>query len=259
MNLPSTLLGYGKTDMVQPLLDGCNGRMATEQEILSNTTVPMAVAGITKRIIPNQARLHGLDWYSVDTGYFGNRASHKNWFRVTRNEYQLSSPIRARPSDRLNRLRLDLTHFRRGSRIVVVPTHPKVCAAWQLGDHAAWLRSTIDLIRKHTDRPVVVRERPASRHTRQYQDVFVDYIRDDVHAVVAWTSNCLVEAAMHGIPVVSLGASAAVQVSGTIEQIDQLPDLDHDQQQAWLRHLSYAQFTVKEMRTGVVWRLLHDG
>jgi hypothetical protein len=258
MMVPSTLLGYGKADMLQPLLDSVGGRMATTEEILANTMLPMAVAGITKRIIPSQARLRGLDWYSVDTGYFGNRASHKNWMRITRNEYQLSSSIRERPGERLARLKLDLTQFVRGRRIVVVPTHPKVCEAWQIGNHDAWLQSAMELIRRHTDRPIVVRERPASRYTRQYHDVFVDFIREDVHAVVAWTSNCMVEAAMHGIPVVSLGASAALQVSGKVENIDHLPNIDPDLQQAWLRHLSYAQFTKKEMQSGAAWSMLHE-
>lgn len=257
MNLTDSMLGYGKADTVQPFLEPMGGRMATPEEILSNTTLPMAVAGITKRIIPNQAQKHGLDWYCIDTGYFGNRQSHKNWWRITRNEYQISTEIRERAPDRLDRLRLDRTQFVRGQRIVVIPTHPKVCLAWQLGDPAAWLQRTMADIRRYTDREIIVRERPASRHTRQYHDIFTDFIQDDVNAVVAWTSNCLVEAAMHGIPVVSLGASAARPVSGGLEQVGQLPDIDRDLQEAWLRHLSYAQFTMQEMRTGQAWSMLH--
>jgi hypothetical protein len=251
------MLGYGKADIVQYFLEPLGGRMATAEEIIANTTMPLAVAGITKRIVPDCARRQGVDWYCIDTGYFGNQKSHKDWWRVTRNEYQNSQPVQHKPDDRLKKLRIDRTQFRRGNRIVVIPTHPKVCAAWQLGDSDQWLESTIAMIRSYTDRPVVVRQRPDSRYTRQYHDRFEDLLRDDVHAVVAWTSNCLVEAAMHGIPVISLGASAAVQISNDITTVDNVPDCDAEQIEAWLRHLSYGQFTKQEMQQGKCWRILH--
>ena len=258
MNRSVGMLGYGKATMVQPFLDSVGGRMATTDEIIANTTLPMAVAGITKRIIPNCARKQSLDWYCIDTGYFGNRTSHKNWFRITRNEYQNSQSVRPRPGERLSSLRLDRAQYARGRRIMVIPTHPKVCEAWQLGNADTWLANTVALIKQHTDRPVIIRDRPASRYVRQFHDVFTDAIQDDVYAVVAWTSNCLVESAMHGIPVVSLGPSAALQVSGQMRQIDNLPTLDHCDIEAWMRHLSYGQFTLAEMRSGTAWRMLND-
>ena len=78
-----------------------------------------------------------------------------------------------------------------------------------------------------------------------------------MHAVVAWTSNCLVQSAQHGVPVVSLGPSAALQVSGQIEDIDHLADLDPDLVEAWLRHLSYGQFTKREMQQGICWKIIN--
>ena len=252
------MLGYGKVSMVQPFLDGVGGRMATPDEIIANTTLPMVVAGITKRIIPNCARKHSLDWYCIDTGYFGNQASHKNWLRITRNEYQNSQIIRSRPGARLSALKLDRAQYTRGRRIMVIPTHPKVCEAWQLGNADTWLADTVALIKKYTDRPVVIRDRPASRYVRQFQDVFAHAIQDDVHAVVGWTSNCLVESVMHGIPVISLGPSAALQVSGRLEQIDNLATVDQDLVEKWMRHLSYGQFTFTEMRSGLAWRMLNE-
>jgi len=56
---------------------------------------------------------------------------------------------------------------------------------------------------------------------------------------------------------VSLGPSAALQVSGKIENIDYLADPDPDLVEAWLRHLSYGQFTKKEMQQGICWRIIN--
>lgn len=258
MSSISGMLGYGKASQVEPFLVPHGGSMASPEQILQNTTLPMAVAGITKRIVPSQARKHGLDWYAIDTGYFGNLQSHKNWLRVTRNEYQNSQPIQTKSGARLDSLRLDRSRFKRGRNIVLIPTHPKVCDTFGLGDADAWIKSATAEIQRYTDRPVVIRPRPASRYDRQYHDIFTDFIRENTHCVVAWTSNCLVEAAVHGIPVVSLGPSAALHIAAPIESIDNVPDLDWDRQEAWLRHLSYAQFTKREMQSGAAWRMLHE-
>ena len=41
------MLGYGKGDIVQYFLQPLGGRMANAEEIIANTTMPLAVAGIT--------------------------------------------------------------------------------------------------------------------------------------------------------------------------------------------------------------------
>jgi len=232
--------------------------MATPEEILANTTQPMAVSGITKRIVPNHAAKTGLDWWYIDTGYMGNRASHKTWFRVTKNATQNTGPIISRPGHRLQRFNLDREKYRRGSRIVLVPPDAKVCKFFQLPDPTTWIQNVTGKISEYTDRPVVLRQRPPSRHDRSHNDRFVDFIRDDIYAVVTWTSNCAIESVIHGIPVVCLGPSAALPVSSRIEDIDQIPDLDPDRVEAWLRHLSFCQFNFYEMRSGMAWVFLNE-
>jgi hypothetical protein len=86
----------------------------------------------------------------------------------------------------------------------------------------------------------------------------VDAVQQDINAVVVWTSNCGVESVQHGIPVVSLGPGACVQVGQPIENIDNLHNLDQDQVHAWMCWLSYNQFTKQEMSTGHAWALLHQ-
>jgi hypothetical protein len=252
------MLGYGKRSFVEPFLRPHLGHMATAEELIANQDKPMAVSGITKRIVPDQAAKKGLDWWYIDTGYMGNRASHKTWFRVTKNATQNTGPIRQRPRHRLERFNLDREQYRRGDRIVVVPPDSKVCEFFQLPDPATWISDVTEQINSYTDRAVVIRHRPPSRHDRSHSDRFVDFIRDDTHVVVTWTSNCAVESVMHGIPVVCLGPSAALPVSTRLEHIDQAPSLDPDHVEVWLRHLSFCQFNLYEMRSGAAWRFLNE-
>jgi hypothetical protein len=94
---------------------------------------------------------------------------------------------------------------------------------------------------------------------RQSTDTFLHAVADNVHAVVTFVSGACVESVLHDVPVISLGPSACVQVSPwSIDRIDQVPNIDTDLKEAWMRHLSYCQFTEKEMQLGQAWRILNQ-
>jgi hypothetical protein len=255
-NVP--MLGYAKKDKwVGPFVEYLGGRMATLDEIRSNTTLPMAFSGISKSAALDQAQTHGLDWWYIDTGYLGN-IKDKWYFRITKNSHQMIHPVRERDDRRLRRLMIDRTQYPRGSKILVVPPDPKVCSCYHLPDPEQWIEQTVLSIQQYTDRPIEIRRRPASRQVRVFTDTFTAALQNDVNAVVVWTSNCGTESVQHGIPVVSLGPSSVSQVSEPLENIDNLPNLNLDKVEQWLRWLSYNQFTLTEMRRGVAWRWLQQ-
>jgi hypothetical protein len=259
MNDLPTMLGAAKKDKwVGPFVRAIGGRMATGlDEIYANTTIPMVFSGISKTAAKTQCEKHGLDYWYIDTGYIGNRR-FKTWFRISKNDFQVTIPIQPRPDDRLRRLNIDRTRFTRGNKIMVIPIDAKVAEGYKISDPDTWLKQTIETIKTYTDREIVVRHRPASRETRVTTDTFIESLQKDVNAVVVWASNCGVEAAQHGIPVVSLGPSACTQISGKIEQIDKLPLIDPDQIEMWLRWLSYNQFSISETESGLAWRILQQ-
>lgn len=252
------MLGFAKKDKwVGPFVQYLGGHMATEQEILANTTAPMAMSGISKSLAKTQALKHNLDWWYIDTGYLGN-LKDKYWFRITKNSHQNVYPIQQRDDVRLRRLQVDRSQYHRGKKILVVPPDPKICSCYNLPQPEQWIQQTTALIQQHTDRPVEIRQRPMSRQVRVFTDTFAQALQNDVSAVVLWTSNCGTEAVQHGIPVVSLGPSSVVQLSQPIERIDSLDDLDQDHVEKLLRWLSYNQFTLSEMRRGTAWKILQE-
>lgn len=258
MNTNPTILGYAKKPKrVEPFVQSVGGRMASQQEILTNTTLPMAVSGITKNIVPSIAKEHGLDWYYIDTGYFGN-GEEKTWFRITKNNYQNIGPVIARSADRLNQFRLDRTQYRRGQKILIVPPDPKISQAYRLESPEQWIENVSAQIRQYTNRPIEIRTRPPSRNVRVLSDTFTDALQKDVWAVVIWASNAGVESLMHGIPVVSIGPSACTPLSGNFSDIDILPTPDTAQVEAWLRHLAYSQFSRREIANGQAWKILNS-
>lgn len=258
MNNPAMLGAAKKDKWVGPFVRAIGGRMATGlEEIYSNTTIPMAFSGISKTAAKTQALKHGLDYWYIDTGYIGNRR-FKTWFRISKNDFQVTIPIQPRPDDRLKKLHINRTQFVRGNKIMVVPIDPKVSEGYGICDPDTWLTQTINTIKQYTDREVIVRQRPASREVRVTSDTFVEALQNDINAVVVWASNCGVEAAQHGIPVVSLTPGACTHISGKIQDIDNLPSISEDLAESWLRWLSYNQFSIAEVESGLAWRILQE-
>lgn len=218
----------------------------------------MIFSGITTMAPIQQARLHDLDYWYIDTGYLGNHKL-KTYLRVCKNSIHASGSIVDRPRDRLDRLQVNTVRIQRGDDILIVPPDRKQASHWPIGTPESWLDATIQTIQQHTDRHIRIRRRPPSRTVRQSSDTFLTAVSDNVHAVVTFVSAAGVESVLHDIPVISLGPSACVQVSPwSIDRIDQMPDIDADLKEAWMRHLSYSQFTQEEMRLGHAWRILNQ-
>jgi hypothetical protein len=218
----------------------------------------MIFSGVSIMAPVEQARRHGLDYWYIDTGYLGNHKL-KTYLRVCKNSIHASGPIVDRPRDRLDRLQIDTTPIPRGDDILIVPPDAKQACHWPIGTPESWLDATMQSMQKHTDRRIRIRQRPPSRTVRQSKDTFLNALSDNVHAVVTFVSGASVESVLHDIPVISLGPSACTQVSPwSIETIDQVPKIDINLKESWLRHLSYSQFTSIEMSDGTAWRILNE-
>ena len=252
------ILAFQNRKKISAFAEGCGATWTDLQGINHNTQWPMIFSGITTMAPIDQARRHGLDYWYIDTGYLGNH-KRKSYLRVCKNSIHATGALVDRPRDRLDRLQVDTARIQRGDDILIVPPDRKQASHWPIGTPESWLDDTIQAIQQHTDRRIRIRQRPPSRTVRQKHDTFRNAVSDNVHAVVVFISAAGVESVLHDIPVISLGPSACVQVSPWgIAQIDQVPDIDADLKEAWMRHLSYCQFTEHEMRLGQAWQILNQ-
>ena len=225
-----------------------------------NSTEPLMLRGIMKHKIIKQCWADQRPFRYMDSGYLGNRPSFKNphgwkvWHRIVPNNLQHDQVI-PRPSDRWNRLGLEVANRRRGNTILIVAPDEKPCKFYDI-ELDTWLKQTIDTIKQHTDRPIVVRDRSRSRTDRKTNRV--EKALDDVHAVVTFNSIAGTEAILAGVPVFALAPSnAARPVSNTdLTRIDNPWWPDRDQLLAWAYHLAYAQFHIDEFRNGTAERII---
>jgi hypothetical protein len=223
---------------------------------------PLMLRGIMKHKIIKQCWADRRPFRYMDSGYLGNRPSNKNphgwkhWHRIVPNDLQHNQVI-ARPSDRWNQLGLTVSNRQYGKTILIAAPDEKPCKFYDI-DLDTWLAETMATIQKHTDRPIVVRERNRSRTDRKINRV--ENALNDVHAVVTFNSIAGTEAILAGTPVFVLApCNAARPVSNTdLTQIDNPWFPDRDQVLAWAHHLAYGQFHIDEFKNGTAERILRQ-
>lgn len=201
------------------------------------------------------ARAEGRDLYYGDHGYFGR----KEYYRVTRGDFQAGEFARAGGEERLDRLGVQIQPSRRGGRhILVCPPSPIYAelmrrAGVPIAETADWGAWAARELARFTDRPVRTRAKDSA--LKAGRSLAEDL--EDCHAVVVFTSNVALEASMAGVPVFVLGPAAS-RVLGRRElsQIENPVYPDADQRRAVAASLASQQWTLAEIDAGDCWRAL---
>jgi lipopolysaccharide biosynthesis glycosyltransferase len=239
--------------IVQAFVQGANGCMAS-WDMAKDLSAPIALRSIAKKKIMQECLDRKRDFYYIDTGYFGNRKL-KDYHRVTRNAMQWLGDIEERPADRLERTRVQAHPITPGRTILIAPPSHKAMSYWGL-DPDQWVAETVTEIKKHTDRPIVIRMKQP-REIRATVDTMEMALKDDVHCLVTFNSIAAIEALIYGKPVFTMGPNAAQPLANKdLSQIETPFCPDIDQVNSLLRCLAYHQFTVEEMMTGYAWAVI---
>ncbi len=237
--------------------------VSTEDFIYEETQGPIILRGILKHKIMKQCWQDGRDFYYMDTGYFGNEKNPSNpngwkyWHRIVKNDLQHGEII-PRPDDRFKQFNKKFTPWKKtGSKILIAKPDIKPCKFYDI-DLDEWVQQTVNTIKQHTDREVVIRERAPKRIDRIATDTLQQALDNDVYALVTFNSVAAVEAIFHGIPAFTLApANAASPVSlQDLTKIETPYYPDADKLYAWGCHLAYGQFHVNELKNGKALEML---
>lgn len=217
---------------------------------------PWYIRGMKFTAAINDCWKNGRAFYYTDNGYLGNGQT-KEYFRIIKSHVHDIRPIIARPRDRLGRCKYYTLPRSTGRKILIAPPSVKSLSLWAM-DPEVWVAGVVDQLKQLTDRPVEIRlKRPRSE--RMAENTMTEALADDVHCLVTYNSVAAVEAVMLGKPAICLGPNAASVVASTdLTQIENPYYPTEDEREAWLRHLSYSQFTFTEMSNGTAWRILND-
>ena len=252
----------GSDEYVNMFAMGMDGTPTNDKEFDYDATnpEPILLRGILKHKVMRKCWEDKRDFYYMDSGYLGNYKSPINpngwkWFhRVVKNDLQHNEII-DQPSDRWNQLKYKIPKWKKdGKNILVVMPSEKPAKFYGI-DMLEWREQVIDTLKKHTDRPIVIREKQ-DRPTRIIKTIYEEF--DNAYAVVTLQSIAATEAVLYGIPAFGLAPNAASPVSlEDITKIEQPYYPDSDLVYKWACHLAYGQFHIQELSDGTAGRILN--
>lgn len=216
---------------------------------------PWHIRGMKFTAAINDCWRTGRTFYYTDNAYLGNVRT-KTWFRIIKDHVHDVRPIIPRARDRLNVCDYYTLPRTRGRKILIAPPSVKSLSLWDM-DPEVWVAGVIEQLKEFTDRPIEIRlKRP--RADRLAENTMYEALADDVHCLITYNSVAAVEAVMLGKPAICLGPNAASVVSSTdLSEVENPKFPSDDEREAWLRHLSYSQFTFSEMSDGTAWTILN--
>lgn len=142
---------------------------------------------------------------------------------------------------------------------------------WSMGgvDVVKWVTETVDFLRQHTDRPIIVRGHPGDKKANFYlanrgwkistnNNILQDFYK--AHAVITYNSSPGVAAAIEGIPVFVTDPNPEVSQAYEVANTS-LADIENPQvfdRQNWIEKISMCHWNFSELTNGEAWAHIRE-
>lgn len=256
----------GNDEYVNMFAAGCKTTpISTDDFDYDSSNDPIVLRGIMKHKVMKRCWEDNRTFYYIDTGYFGNERNLNNpngwkyWHRIVKNDLQHGSIV-PRSDDRFKKFNKKFEPWKKDGRAILVAAPDEKPCKFYGTTQEQWVTETVEKIKQHTDRPVIVRQRAPKRIDRIATDTLQQALDKDVFALVTFNSVAAVEAIFHGIPAFTLApANAASPVAlQDLSLIESPYYADPDKLYAWGCHLAYGQYHVSELRSGKAMEMLNE-
>jgi len=205
----------------------------------------------------------GHTWYFSDMPYWGRwnglfealDPNYNFYWRIIKNKLHHNTIVQ-RPSDRFNKLNIEIQDWRPpGEHILVCPSSPTMNRYYGCPN---WTNDVVAELKKHTDRPIRVRQKPRRNGTSGPAAALVSLKQDleNCHAIVTSVSMAAIEAAINGVPVFTNEFSPCAPIG--LQELSKIEDPIRPSREDWAYSWAYAQFTPKEIESGLAYEILND-
>lgn len=196
-------------------------------------------------------------WFT-DTPYFGrfdnkNLRPNNHYWRICKDSIHAKF-LPDCDSKRLDKFDIQINEPNyKGEYILVCPSSPSIHS---FIDSNNWTDITIEKLKKFTDRPIVIREKPRGRGTSGPSEAKIPLKvqLENAWACVTSCSISAVEAVCMGKPVFCHEKSFA-KAMGNLH-IEDIEEPFYADPMPWLKSLSYQQFTPEEFKNGTAVKIL---
>lgn len=250
--------------IIQDFMKGIPSEYSTWEKVLeTDVSNPIVVRGMTKGKQIQQCWEDKRDFYYIDTGYIGNLMKKKHYHRVVKNNVQ-HTQVKDVPDDRYKRYsqrhpEVIFNNWRpAGKSILLVTPSEKPCKFYGV-TRQQWIDETTQKLKQYTDRPIIIRDKGLRRERVGGNNLFAQIERDNVYAVVTYQSIAAIESVCYGVPAFTMAPTAADYVTlKDISRIEQPYRPHQDQVRHWLKWLSYCQYTVYELQSGIAHNIIKE-
>jgi len=211
----------------------------------------------------------GDEWWFVDTGYLSSQITRypepmindydKTYFRIIKggihtNKFSATTPDRR---NKLIKQGID-AEFKgwkdNGEHILLCPSSPMVCYYINNLTQEEWLKQVGEEIRKHTDRPIKMRNKP-----RPSNEFWGTDIKDDLKnawCVVTNMSLSAIDGVLNMTPAFTHQKHVASLITGQHELVERPYKPEREKVEEWLNMVANHQFTIQEIEDGLAFDIL---
>ena len=211
----------------------------------------------------------GDEWWFVDTGYLSSQITRypepmindydKTYFRIIKGGIHTNKFIATTP-DRRNKLikqGID-AEFKgwkeNGEYILLCPSSPTVCYYINNLTQEEWLKQVSEEIKKHTDRPIKMRNKP-----RPSNEFWGTDIKDDLKnawCVVTNMSLAAIDGVLNMTPAFTHQKHVASLITSQHQLVERPYKPEREKVEEWLNMVANHQFTIQEIEDGLAFDIL---
>ena len=146
---------------------------------------------------------------------------------------------------------------------------------WSMGGEALmpWLVRSIQQIRKHSDRRIIVRFHPGDKNILNHKRMIARYRMPNViishaaniledfqhaHCVINLNSSPTVAAAIEGLPTIVLDPEKSQAADVSHHQLSDIEKLTERDRETWIHKMAQMHWSLSELKDGTAWRHLRQ-
>lgn len=202
---------------------------------------------------------HGRHWAYIDNQYFPTDRRKKN-YRVTWDAVQHTGRGESdgkRLQKQLGTQRLGLGKWNVKGRHILITLQSELYFELLMPySRKEWLKRVIGQLKQHTDRPIIVREKPHPSRP-QAQKIPFEHQLINCYALVTLNSATAIEAIMCGIPAFVTDPNCAI-VPCANNRLSRIESPKFFDRISWLEVLADNQWSASEIERGIALRQLAD-
>ena len=270
----------GTDSVVEAFIEGCNGKLHPNSVKEINTfdtgdwptfnmqawtKNPVVFFGAIRgtETILQEALKRKHTFYSLDHAYFHRQSicafdrhapgRYGRVYRCIKNQLQQNYLLylEQRDKKRIQKYqRPSISPFKDGNHILLCPPSPSMCRVYGY-DQKQWVITTIQKLKEHTDRDIIIRYKTEVKKTLKEQ-------LKNCHALVSSQTGAAIEGVLSGVPSFCEYMSPCVPVSATnLDTIETPFKPDTDLVNKWIDSLLASQFTIEEIRNGTCYEAVN--